>query len=370
MHFTHRFSKFALSITLSSVVGLSCLAPQNAQAIDMLRNVPLDISSYSQSAEFPSTFTSAEEVLNILNGKRTLLLHMEALRRANSDLAPAQKQELIQKLHDRHRALHEDAVRYFDYGYAQLVINNNKTGLFFLRKANDAIKSQFSSLAYAMAEAEAEINLENGNGAEMTTRKMNVMYNLRDAVKKDADHPRKGFWPTLVRTIESLKALPAYEEVTTTDMSLQYVPYGSSALPQSTFSVANHLDDGRIDPTEGTMLCGGDVYHPIETETLLNEKHVSLRGDDVPYHVSFYKSGLDDAGRERFRVVVADAKDHLIKQFFSYQAPYIIEDIEGDGEFEFVLRQYDESPMEPIEVYRMTGTCSLEKDTDIVEYFK
>lgn len=212
------------SVNLSAAVN-------NINAIDILRSIPLEIQGYPAAQQLPEHFDSAAAVSSALSSAPSMLVRMEILRRSYADLSVTERDQVLAALEKRHKLNEKDLQVGFDYGYAQLVYEHNKTGLFFLRKANDAFKTQFSSLAYGMAEAEADLTLENATIEQMTTRKLDTIYRLGDAVQRDAEKHEPGFWPSFVRVIEKLKPVTAYEHFTRRDFSLVYVPYGNKVIP-------------------------------------------------------------------------------------------------------------------------------------------
>src|SRR5262249_24124410 len=145
------------------------------ESFDLLHSVPLEISGYVVAKDFPITFYTSDQVLKAIDSSPVLIIHMDALRRSNEDLPSTEQQKLIAALIKRQQLKEKDAQLAFDLGYAQLIYNNNKTGLFYLRKANDQFQNQFSSLAYAMAEVEPDLNHEGAPPDGMTTRKMDAM---------------------------------------------------------------------------------------------------------------------------------------------------------------------------------------------------
>lgn len=361
--------KNCLAAGLAVTTVLSVQVP--ALGLDLLRSVPLEISAYEVEAGIPPTLSDAAQVLDLLNGNRNLLVHMEVIRRAYTDLPPEERQKLLEELFGRYQALDDDAVRFFDHGYAQLVFEENQTGLFFLRKANDAIKDQFSSLAYAMAQAEADLNHENRAPDEMTTRKMDVMYKLKDAAIRDAGASMAGFWPSFVRVTEKLKDFPAYASVKKTDYSVKYVPYGNSVLPLAMSRLLG--DGGRIDLV-GASGAGGFQGCEISRnrltppdEMLYTAKHVDLLGTGDTFVVKFFRT--DEADEYRVRVLNPDQQ--VIGAFTSSVAPYIIEDLEEDGKYEFVIRQHKTDPYHPVVVYRLSDDgCAVTKDETVSAYFE
>jgi len=254
--------------------------------------------------------------------------------------------------------------------------NKNKTGLFFLRKSNDYFKTQFTALAYGMAELEADLALENAKPDEMTTRKLDVIYQLDDAVQRDAQTHSPGFWPSFVRVIQSMKPLPAYGSFPNRDFSLAYVPIGgltkqahqsdkakSESVTIQTTPYSNLLNNSthtgctpQTDPaafapdnTPGTNPTGG-------RSVTLNHNTVLMQ---------FYPTG--QPGETRVRVT--SSKGQPLLSFKTFAKPTtLVEDIDNDGTDEIVARQYAQDPLQPVLVYRYTP-CGLELDHKIFDNF-
>lgn len=333
--------------------------------IDLLRDIPLEVSAYS--AELPAQLTSAEQVVELLNTRRNLLVHMEAIRRSYQQLSSSEKDKLLSTLFERYQQMNDDAYRFFDHGYAQLVLQNNKTGLFFLRKANDQIKDQFSSLAYAAAEVEADLNFEDASPTQMTTRKLDAIFRFKDAVKRDAEKHKPGFWPSYVSIIEKVKAIPAYQDFTADDASLPYVPYGNTSLPIQQASAVTQ--DGSAQAGYSASACQAlSPYQKSPTESLYHQRPVDLLGTGVPLNFQVYKTDKPKGDLAAYNVVLTNAQQ-TVAQFETPVAPYIIEDLDGDKQFELVVRQYAYDPLHPVQVYRYDG-CKYELDQDLEAQFK
>lgn len=315
---------------------------------DLLRAVPLEVSGYTDSP-LPATFSTADQIVEVLNSKRDLLVHMEAIRRSYTQLSAAEQVNLLDDLFERYRSMDDDAVRFFDYGYAQLVIQNNKTGLFFLRKANDALKDQFSSLAYAIAQVEADINFEDAKPNEMTTRKLDAIFRFKDAVKRDANRHKPGFWPTYVRMIEKVKAIPAYQDYTSSDVSVNYVPYGNIEVPAITMLPASF--------SKAPVMANSAE---LTAQTLFQDRYVNLLGNGKPIRFQAYNTGIPS----QYRIIISDA-GQAISDLTTQNTSQIMEDIDGDKQFELVVRQYATNPMVPVQVYRYKDSkFELDKTID------
>src|SRR5262249_31951365 len=110
---------------------------------DLMRTIAWRVPQSTEGSAFASPFTQDSQILGILTQDASLPAHMEALRRGYHELPENAKKGLVVRLLKRYEQSPEDPTRYFDYGYAQLVYLNNQTGLFFLRKANDKLQTQF-----------------------------------------------------------------------------------------------------------------------------------------------------------------------------------------------------------------------------------
>jgi hypothetical protein len=355
-------------------LGLSLSSPCRAESIDILRAVPLEVSGYASGKGFPEYFQSADEVLKAIDSSPVLLVHMEALRRGYHDLSDTEQDKVLSTLMKRHKANEKDLQLGFDYGYAQLVYKENKTGLFFLRKANDKFQSQFSSLAYGMAEVQADLNLENSTPAEMTTRKLDATFQLSDAVKRDAADHQPGFWPSFIKVIDKLKPLPAYASFSRRDFSLAYVPYAPRTVaPLKIDTTSSTLP---LQSTPGALLsnsintsCNPDGVEADKQESdsaanaPVSQRSAAFSGSNAS--IQFFPT--EETHLYRVRVLSASGQPML--SFKSYAMPTIVEDLDGDGTLEIVARQYQYDPLHPVLVYRYTP-CGFELDKKIFNDFQ
>lgn len=375
-----RIKNWLLSTLLTlPLLGLSQSAPSCAwaESFDLLHTVPLEIKGYEVSKDFPVTFYTADQVLKAIDSSPILLVHMEALRRGYEDLPATEKQKLLAALLKRHQQKEADLQLGFDHGYAQLVYANNKTGLFFLRKANDQFQNQFSSLAYAMAEVEADLNHEGAPPDGMTTRKMDAMYKLSDAVKFDAAHHEPGFWPTFIRVLEKIKPLAAYQSFANRDFSLLYLPYGNSVIPmqgaqivmiplkaspEALASNTSHTSCSPNEPDSSTATSFAAPNPDTPPKQPVATKNVTFNGDSAV--LQFFATETPGL----FRVRVTGTYGEPMLSFETYSSNRIVEDLEGDGSFEIVARQYKNDPLNPIMVYRYTP-CGFELDKQVFSSF-
>lgn len=356
---------------LSVSVGL--MGASQAEPVDFLRAVPLEISGYASAKAFPAKFSDSNQVLQALNSTPVLLVHMEALRRAYGDMDAIEQEKLLTALHKRRLTNEKDLMLGFDHGYAQLVFKQNKTGLFFLRKANDFFQDQFSALAYGMAEAEADINLESSTPDITTTRKLDVTFQLGDAVKRDAAKHQPGFWPSYVKVIDKLKPMGAYKSFSRRDFSLAYVPYGNSVVPLKPATVSNLPLSANMNSLTGNALttaCDPNADNPLAQDAQLfkgaaaSQSSANFAGNNAL--IQFFP--VQDEKAYRVRVTGLEGKPLL--SFRTSAVPRrVVEDLDGDGTYEIVVRQYEQNPMLPVVVYRYTP-CGFELDRKIFEDFQ
>jgi hypothetical protein len=370
--------------TLAVMGLLGCWGGSTVRAdepIDFLRTVPLQIEGYPAAQCLSVPLTSAGQILQVLDTTPTLLVHMEALRRGYADLPLIEQTKLMQALHKRHLTNEKDLLLGFDLGYGELVYEHNKTGLFFLRKANDQIQDQFSNLAYGMAQVEADLTLENASPEEMTTRKMDAMYRLGDAVKIDAAKHQPGFWPSYVRVIEKIKPLAAYKSFSRRDFSLAYLPYGNSVVPLSQVTTTSSLADTQPGTVPVSGLAGalsGAVEftcEPTDTETGAKKETVPFLGSPLLQRPANFKNTqasiqfYPTAETHQYQVRVLGKGGAPMLTFLSNTTSNVLEDVDGDGVFEIVARQYEYNPYKPIIVYHY-APCGFALDRKIEESFQ
>ena len=368
----------------TSVVPSAIPSPNGQPAtpaldIDLLRSVPLEVTGYASAQCLPPQLTSAQDVLTVLNGTPVLLVHMEALRRGYTELPAEERAKLLSDLHKRHMAKETDLMLGFDLGYAELVYEHNKTGLFFLRKANDHFQDQFSNLAYGMAQAEADITLENASPEELTTRKMDVMYRLGDAVKIDAAHHQPGFWPSYMHVLEKLKPMGAYKSFSRRDFSLAYVPYGNTVVPlrpavNSSSSLSQTQQPGSlgqlpfsatVTPASSTAVCSPEAGTSESTGffgSIVSQRTANFNGKLAS--IQFYRTA-----DPHYRVRVVDSTGASLLTFETLTTANIVEDLDGDGVFEIVARQYQYDSLKPVLVYRYTA-CGFALDQKLSASFQ
>jgi hypothetical protein len=359
-----------LGVMAALTLSISLPYSSFAENVDFLRSIPLEVSGYASAQAFPEKFTTAEQVIQAINNTPVLLVHMEALRRGYHELPIDEQEKLLTALHKRRMTNEHDLVLGFDHGYAQLVYKQNKTGLFFLRKANDKIQDQFSNLAYGMAQVEADINLEDAAPDQTTTRKMDAVYKLGDAVKIDAMKHQPGFWPTYMRVVEKMKELPAYKSFTRRDFSLAYIPLGNKVVPMTGANTSSiPLTDKPASLLSSAMNTSCQpAANDMDIENNQNAAILAQRSANFNGNQALILFSPTEEPH-LYRVKVLGPSGQPMLSFKSHTMPNVVEDIDGDGVFEIVARQYQYNPMQPIIVYRYTP-CGFELDKEIFGNFQ
>lgn len=359
-----------------SCLGLlwSSSIPAQADTVDFLRSIPLNVEGYASAKTFPEKFNTPEQVIQALNSTPVLLVHMEAIRRAYHDLDPGSHDKLLEAIHKRRMTNEKDLMLGFDHGYAQLVFKQNKTGLFFLRKANDYFQDQFSALAYGMAEVEADLNLEESTPEVTTTRKLDAMFKLADAVQRDAQKHQPGFWPSYIQVIDKMKGMPAYKSFSSRDFSLVYVPYGNTVVPlpgiqSSSQSLSTNNPEGGLTSASFGSVCSPepgplDLNASGHTGASVAQQTANLNGN--PALIQFFPTSVE----KQYHVRVTSNTGQPLANFRANTIPNrVVEDLDKDGVYEIVVRQYRENPLQPVIVYRATP-CGLEADQKILNNFQ
>jgi len=123
---------------------------------------------------------------------------------------------------------------------------------------------------------------------------------------------------------------------------------------------------------------GGELFIPGPdlVGKLIHTTEADLTNSGQPLKVRFYRQPVEVASTDAkgvpaaYRVVVTNSQDQTVGAFDASDAPYIIEDIEMDGTFEFVIRQYLSNPYHPVVVYRFNEQCDLTPDQAIQQLFE
>ena len=363
----------------SSVLALAPAAPSDLATSTptlLIRSVPLDISGYSQSKDLDSHLKTAADTSALLVDGTPLLVHMEAIRRAYVQFGsdPAETQKFLVTLKARYMGEPENAIKFFDYGYAQLVMSNDKNGLFFLRKANDKLKSPNTALAYGLAQIDVDKNQEGAQVGVLTTRKMDAMYKLKDALTLNRKEHVAGIWGSYVRIVQAVKDYGAYDSFRSEDASTLYLPFGVTPLAAADGANGSQLMSLEATGGLGQPLSADDNWMdttchfsagPINWKQLAYSQKVDINHDGKAESIDFFKT--DPKGP--YLVKVLDDKGTVIGEFKSPKGPYIMEDLEGDKTYEIVVRQYDLTPEDPVHLYRWNGKC-IQEDKRATSYFK
>ena len=375
-------------------------------SVDLLHQIVFPVAAYQEASLWPVKLDKADTLFSALEQDQHLLVHMEAFRRASKELSLAEQDRLLQWVFQRQQQAPENVVRFFDQGYGQIVLKNNKTGLFFLRKANDRLKNQFTSLAYALAEADVDLGQEASSPAEMTMRKLDVTYKLIDAVTRDAETHQPGFWPAFADTVERLAGVPAYADFTRQDFSQKYLPYGkcmagalemlspaeiktNSSLKQSGKPSEIKKQSARNKLPESVTLLAAleprekrEVKENLAAGVSLGPGTIPEEGFRVnwvpgqsPFFLYLHKSERSDAD--------ATGTASILKEFWLYDAQkqplchfsagvnayQIVEDLDANGVPELVVRQYATNKRHPLHVYRYQNG-HFELDTSVEKLFE
>jgi hypothetical protein len=366
-------SVFSVLLAGSVLLAMGQAARAEEEAI-LLRTVVMEVSGYTEAEEMDQKVQTADSTLEYLNTATPLLVHMEAIRRAYGIYGQnaEEKQKLLSSLKDRYLAEADNANKFFDYGYAQLVMDMNKNGLFFLRKANDKLQSPYTSLAYGLAQIDVDLRIENAKPDELTTRKMDAVYKLKDALAFEKEDRLPGIWPSYLHIMEGVKTFSAYDSARTEDVTTLFVPYNFNTGDSSGGQFLAMAEGGDEQTPESTTVSTTDVEATcdfgnvtVNWANLSQSKAMDLLHDGKSASINFFTT---QPGKP-YQVVVMSGESIKIAQFESYTAPYIAEDIEGDGKYELVVRQFDKDPYHPLAVYRWNGTCYAQ-DKKVASYFK
>jgi hypothetical protein len=340
--------------TASTLLAFAASMPSLAPSAHLMTwHIPISLPSNLQ-ASLPDKPTSASELYPVFNQPQ-LALRMEALRRAGQFLSTDEKAQLWAYLNQRRDQNVNDPNLYFDVGYADITLRLNKTGLFFLRKASERLRNPFASMAYAMAQADIDLYLEGGKPDTPSYRKLDVVYKLTDAIYMDVKKHTPGLWPTFVRIQQQLANYPAYTDFSQRDYSDTFIPYGERPKSYATASTFNCA----VTPDKPASL----TEQQSVVKPLYSQPVSLLRGGNGRQFqcLDFYpKPGQSSHYDIRIR-----HGERLVGNLESRVGSGIVEDLDGDGTYELVLRQYRIDPFHPIMVYRLTSTDSLQLDTTL-----
>jgi methyl coenzyme M reductase subunit C len=362
------------------------------QQINLLAYMPIPMGGYLATKELPSKFTSHQTVLEILKENRNIPLQLEILRRAYWSLSAGEQMELLVGLQRFHQEAANDPYRFFSLGITKLLMADNQSGLFYLRKANDAINNSFTRLAYGAAQAGVDMRQEKAPADKWTNRKQNAVFMMSDSVRAHGANPLPGFWGAYLRATELLAPLPAYTEYVTADMTDLIVPYGDSVSlsyskpkeGESTLTSAAIAGS-----TDATLMAATDLAPQtpatcqrdgIGSNVIRNAtRQVYLQVDgrngyEVIRVLPNSKNSSDDSADSTTttgedNIFISNESGQIIGQFSARKAPYIFEDLDSDGLPEVVIRQFNENRQTPVSVYRYDG-CTYTKDQAIAQLFE
>ncbi|MCA9799505.1 MAG: hypothetical protein KC474_08135 [Cyanobacteria bacterium HKST-UBA04] len=331
----------------------------------LLRSLALDVSGYPQADSLATACQAAEPALAFISATDDLALHMEAIRQAYMNFGgdAGQRQTFMDGLNSRYQASNTDPKTYFDFGYAELVFDANKNGLFFLRKANDNLALPYTSLAYALAQIDADRFFDHASPQDINQRKLDVGYKLKDALLFNKSDPQPNLWENYNRILDELKSFPAYDSLRRQDVTLMLVPYGSTTL-------------GAIGADSQAMENAGTTFDPAsvscdpsrtsaDIKNLVRSRTADLNGDGMNDSVNFFQQGTG----QPYLVQLQDGKTHEIMADLPSYVTSVVEDLEGDGKKEVVVRQFEIDRRHPLAVYRWNGQCFV-KDTHIARMFE
>jgi hypothetical protein len=334
----------------------------------LVHTVPIILPPALQKS-LPENPIRADQLFPVFN-QGGLSLRMEALRRAALRLDNAEKERLWAFLNKRRDANVNDPNLYFDVGYADVTLHMNKTGLFFLRKASERLNDPFALLAYGMAQADVDLYVEGGNPSTPSMRKLDVVYKLSDAIALGVKKPQFGLWPTFVAIQQQLSAIPAYADFSQRDYSDTLVPYGERAS-YATFNASTNLclispvSRSSVGNANSTSV-GGQSLKPLFSQPVqLGGGQWSTGRGGQPQCLDFFP---DPGQRQHYTIHVRDGQT-LLGQFESNVGLSIIEDLDHDGTYELVVRQFHVNRLHPIQVYRLQQN-QLRLDTKIQQLFE
>ncbi|MFM7468949.1 MAG: hypothetical protein ACKO37_05570 [Vampirovibrionales bacterium] len=360
--------------------------------MDFIRTIPIS-PSFTETRFLPSgMLTLPQAQVLLMNDTTSHALHMEVIRLATHQLSASDQQKLMYTLYQRYQKDTTNPRWFFDYGWAQLALQRNKTGLFFLRKANDKLAQQDTMLAYAMAQVEADLVAEGNPPEEPTVRKTDVMFKLKDAIALQMEHPKQGFWPTYVRLLERLSPFAAYDSFVSRDYSLQLFPKVAvkqdysipSPKPVTTSVSTSNATASKtgvplphaqgVNSTSGSIsiACGVSptAVQQVSSSTFLNGEWVKVSSQNTPpYRLFIYQAS--ETATKRYHALVVNEKNQAILALQHLSSYRLQEDPNGDGIPELVVRQYQDNRFDPVMVYSLQPeTGCYTRNTDMTRIFQ
>lgn len=339
----------------------------------LLRALALDVSGYPEAAKITEATQSAESAFALIQNSPNLLVHMETIRQAYLSFGqdPNQRQTFMKQLNARYVKNNADPICFFDFGYAELVFDANKNGLFFLRKANDSLALPYTSIAYGLAQIDADRIFEHAAKHEITPRKQDAAYKLKDALLFNKSDPQPGVWENYIRIIEALKAYPGFDSLTHEDVTSLIIPYGSSSLgalagvdQESVEKLALKKPEAISTFDPKSVSCDIQPARP-DIATLKKSRPHDLNHDGQFDTLNFYSQGPN----KPFLFQAQEGTTQTVLAQFNSYSQSLVEDLDGDGQDELVVRQFEHTIKNPLEVYRWNGQCFV-KDTQVAKLFE
>ena len=326
----------------------------------------------SPSAEQPVSLVEAQQYLS--EHEYDLFAQTRYLVGLQVGLAASDRSDLLQWLMARKQVKPGNRHRHFSFSFANVTLANQLGSLFPLRQINNRLKTADTALAYAVALIHAENMIDKVDPSEVTLRKMAIGSQLEQASKRHAIRQKegkapKGFWPLLAKTVEPLLDMPAYQPVLRTDLSRFILPQGNRRVQYESLapSLATPLKpilgvsyDAMAPQCSLKQLTSAE-YQQLQQQTKIRQTLV-LDNSRPAYDLLF------SADKGSSTVTLINPNREQVGQFISPVGHRIIEDIDHDGVFELVVRQYAFKPTEPVIVYRLTH-CGLQRDKAIDQLF-
>lgn len=274
-----------------------------------------------------------------------LLAHVGLINEVAQTLSAEKQQLFLHELETRQQQNQKNVAANFDYGYALLRLGQNSDGLYVLRKLSDALPEDTTiQLVYAAAMAEADKTFDKTPDDDLSHSKLEATNHIKQALASDLKSHQPGFWPTFISIVTPLSKLPAYEGLLTKDFSASYVPRGNRVpLYVAPIEAEKAMADEASAVKHTTW-----VFAPGDVE---RTNYIQLKADD-PWVVVKH---LTPAGARKLggaNTLVLNQAGEVLARFYNPGRPYVVEDLEKDGTFEIVVRQYDEKPATPVFVYR------------------
>ncbi len=339
----------------------------------------------TQAADIPvdMTETKARTLLPLFKDNKSLGLHLELIRRAALTMDGDEQMELLVGLQKHQQAANTDPYRMFPLGLAKLLFTDNQSGLYYLRKANDALQSPYTNLAYGLAQVGVDLRQEKASPNTLNQRKQDAMFRLTDAVTAHGQRPAPGFWPAYLQTVKLLSPLEAYTEHITSDPTMLLLPYGNS--------VSLAYSPAQIDTTSTAMAATETITSPTPAKACVSNAIKITDTDKQSASRTLYVQADGKGNYETVRVwpqrgttapnvdptqpvapkhyrMAISRNGTILADVETPKAPYIFEDLNDDNLPELVVRRFANNPEEPLVVYRYNG-CQYQADTQISQLF-